>query len=61
MVMEPFLNGVDVGGTNIRMGIVTPDGGILKKIQYPTDMSRSGMAMMEGLVSRLRDFIQGEM
>ena len=61
MVMEPFLIGVDVGGTNIRMGIVTPDGGILKKIQYPTDMSRGGMAMMERLVSRLQDFIQGEM
>lgn len=61
MVMEPFLIGVDAGGTNIRMGIVTPDGRILNKIQYPTDMSRGGMAMMEGLVSRLQDFIQGEM
>ena len=61
MVKEPFLIGVDVGGTNIRMGIVTPDGRILKKIQYPTDMSRGGLAMMERLVSRLQDFIQGEM
>jgi len=61
MVKEPFLIGVDVGGTNIRMGIVTPDGRILKKIQYPTDMSRGGMTMMERLVSRLQDFIQGEM
>ncbi len=58
MVMEPFLIGVDVGGTNIRMGIVTPDGRILKKIQYPTDMSRGGMAMMEGLVSRIQDFVR---
>lgn len=58
MVKEPFLIGVDVGGTNIRMGIVTPDGRILNKIQYPTDMSRGGMAMMEGLVSRIQDFVR---
>jgi len=61
VTMEQYLVGVDVGGTNIRMGIVTPDGRILKKIQYPTDMSRGGLAMMERLVSRLQDFIQGEM
>ena len=60
MVKEPFLIGVDVGGTNIRMGIVTPDGRILNKIQYPTDMSRGGMAMMEGLVSRIQDFVREE-
>ncbi|OGP73479.1 MAG: hypothetical protein A2V86_02420 [Deltaproteobacteria bacterium RBG_16_49_23] len=58
--MKPFLIGVDVGGTNIRMGIVTPDGGIVKRIQYPTDASRGGLAMMESLVSRLQDFIKGE-
>lgn len=58
--MEPFLIGVDVGGTNIRMGIVRPDGRILKKIQYPIDMSRGGLTVMEELASRLQDFIQGE-
>ncbi|MBS3905793.1 MAG: ROK family protein [Syntrophaceae bacterium] len=56
--MEQYLVGVDVGGTNMRMGIVTPDGRILKKIQYPTDMSRGGLAMMEGLVSRIQDFVR---
>ncbi|MBM4340805.1 MAG: ROK family protein [Deltaproteobacteria bacterium] len=60
VAMEPLLIGVDVGGTNIRMGVVTPDGHIPKKIEYPMDMSRGGLAMMEGLVSRLQDFIQQE-
>ena len=58
--MEPLLIGVDVGGTNVRMGIVTPDGRILKKIEYPTDMSRGSLDMMERLASRLRDFIREE-
>lgn len=56
MVREPLLIGVDLGGTNIRIGVVTPEGEILKKIQYPTDMSAGGRAMMEGLASKLEDF-----
>lgn len=59
--MKEYLVGLDVGGTNIRIGSVTPEGRILKKIQYPTDMSQGGLAMMERLVSRLQDFIQEEM
>ncbi len=54
-----FLIGVDVGGTNIRMGVVTPEGGILKKVQFPTDISQGPSAMMEELVLRLKDLIQG--
>ncbi len=54
--MELLLIGVDLGGTNIRMGVVTPDGQIVKKIQYPTDMFRGGRALMEALTSRLEDF-----
>lgn len=54
--MGPWLIGVDVGGTNIRMGSVTPDGAILKKLEYSTDMSGGGRAMMEALISRVEDF-----
>ncbi len=59
-LMEQFLIGVDLGGTNIRMGVITPEGQILKKIQYPTDMSGGGLAMMESLVSRLEHFVHEE-
>ncbi len=55
-LMERCLIGVDLGGTNIRMGIVTPEGHIVKKIQYSTDMSGGGRAMMEALASRLEEF-----
>ncbi|MBM4347244.1 MAG: ROK family protein, partial [Deltaproteobacteria bacterium] len=60
VAMEPLLIGVDVGGTNVRMGIVTPDGRILKKIEYSTDMSRGSLDMMKELTSRLKDFISEE-
>ncbi len=56
--MDRFLIGVDLGGTNIRMGIVTPDGKVLKRVQYITDVSKGGLALFEQLVLNLNDLIQ---
>jgi glucokinase len=56
--MTQVLIGVDLGGTNVRIGIVSPKGKILKKVQYSTDISKGGTALFEGLVSNLRDLIQ---
>lgn len=58
--MKDYLIGVDVGGTNVRMGVVTAEGLLLKKIQYPTEMSGGSLAMMELLASRLQEAIEGE-
>ena len=60
MIMEQFLIGVDVGGTNVRMGIVTTEGKILKKIHYPTDISKEGLVLFESLLSKLKDFIKNQ-
>ncbi len=56
--MEGVSVGVDFGGTNVRIGLVTPEGQILKKIQYPTDSFKGSWAMMETLASRLEDVIR---
>ncbi len=56
--MELLLIGIDVGGTNIRMGAVSPEGRILKKIQYPTDLSQSPTEMMKEVASRLNCLIE---
>jgi glucokinase len=56
--MERFLIGVDVGGTNIRMGIVTPEGKLLKKVQHATNISKGGLVLFEGLVLDLKDLIR---
>jgi len=47
-----------MGGTNVRMGIVTPEGKVLKKVQYRTDISKGGLALFERLVSNLKDLVQ---
>lgn len=56
--MEPVLIGVDLGGTNTRMGVITPDGKILRRIQYPTGASKGVPMMLDELVFRLQDLIQ---
>jgi glucokinase len=40
------------------MGIVTPEGKVLKKVQYRTDISKGGLALFERLVSNLKDLVQ---
>lgn len=58
--MEQLLIGVDVGGTNVRVGIITPEGKVLKELQYPTDSTIGGLAILDGMVSKLQDFIREE-
>jgi glucokinase len=47
-----------LGGTNVRIGIVTPTGRILKKEEYALDPSRGGLNIVEGLVSNLKNLLQ---
>jgi glucokinase len=56
--MGRVLVGVDLGGTNVRIGIVTPTGRILKKEEYALDTSRGGLNIVEGLVSNLKNLLQ---
>lgn len=58
--MKRFLIGVDMGGTNVRMGIVTPEGKVVKKTQYSIDISKKGLALLEELVSNLKNLTRME-
>jgi len=59
--MDQFLIGVDMGGTNLRMGIITPDGKVFKKNQYSIDTSKKASELIEELISKLKDLIQKEL
>jgi len=59
--MDQFLIGVDMGGTNVRMGIITPDGKVLKKDHYPIDTSKRASELIEELISKLKGLIQKEL
>ena len=58
LIMGQVLIGVDLGGTNVRIGVVTPKGRVLKKEEYALDPSLGGSKIVEGLVSNLKNFLQ---
>src|SRR4030042_1534019 len=59
--MDRFLIGIDMGGTNLRMGIVAPEGKVLKRAPYSIGVSKKGLALLEELVSNLKDLIRREL
>jgi glucokinase len=59
--MDQFLIGVDMGGTNARIGIITPDGKVLKRKEYSEDISKKALELIEELISKLNYLIQKEL
>ncbi|MCX8118879.1 MAG: ROK family protein [Desulfobacterota bacterium] len=51
--MSLILIGIDLGGTNVRMGVVTPNGEVQKRVQYPLERRKGAYGMMEELASKL--------
>ncbi len=47
--MGRVLVGVDLGGTNVRIGIVTPTGRILKKEEYSIRYFSGGIKYSRGI------------
>ncbi len=57
--MRQLSIGVDLGATNVRIGVVTRTGRILKREEYPLDQSRGGVCLAEELVSKVRNLLSG--
>lgn len=47
---EQSFIGIDIGGTNLRLALVTPDGGILHRERRKTSITGGGEALLELLV-----------
>lgn len=58
--MGRVLIGVDLGGTNVRIGMVTPTGRVIKREEYALDASQGGLKLFEGLGLNLKKFIRKE-
>lgn len=55
--MERFL-GVDIGGTNTKIGIVTRDGELLEKVKIPTAQLAEGDGYIKNFASELKIFLE---
>ena len=52
--MEKYM-GIDVGGTNVKIGIVDREGGMESKIKYSTETLRSGEDFVNGYIDILSE------
>lgn len=51
------LVGVDVGGTHVRAGVVTPEGRLLERLERPTEARRGAAAVMATLEEAIRELV----
>ena len=52
--MDDFVIGVDLGGTNLRLAIVNPQGALLDRMHCPVESIRGKEAVLRDLVSSVR-------
>lgn len=52
--------GIDLGGTNIKGGVVNEAGEILREASHPTHVERGPEAIADGIAALIRELEQGE-
>jgi len=56
--MEEVIIAVDLGGTNVRVAAVTPQGGILDKLIFTTEALQGRERVTENILSKIHEFLR---
>lgn len=56
--MEKIIVGVDVGGTAIKMALITPDGELITKVQEPTPVSAGEDGILQKIADMTHELLQ---
>ncbi|MGC2300198.1 MAG: ROK family protein [Acidobacteriaceae bacterium] len=56
--MQPFSIGVDLGGTNLRIAAVTPQGERLDHLSLPTRLNDGPQAVLDDMAAAIRQLIE---
>ena len=59
-VKEKYAVGVDLGGTNIKIGLVTQNGKIIKQVSVPTEATKGPKAVIENIKKGIYLLINNE-
>jgi len=57
--MEELILAVDLGGTNVRVAAVNPQGRILHKFNFPTEAYRGREKVVEDTLAKIKGFLAG--
>ena len=52
-----YLVGIDIGGTTVKMGILTPEAKIIEKWEIPTDTSDGGTKILPDIAKSLKEHL----
>lgn len=52
--MEKYI-GIDIGGTNVKIGVVTKNGKLLEKIKYPTSILTGGKGFVQNFCKAIKE------
>jgi glucokinase len=55
--MSDCFLGIDLGGTNVKAGVVTPDGDVLSRVEWTTEVHIGQQHSVERIVSCARDAV----
>lgn len=58
--MDPYSIGVDLGGTNLRIAAVDPQGSRLDSISLPTRLSAGPPAVFDDMAAGIRNIVAGQ-
>lgn len=53
-----YFIGIDIGGTNIAVGIVSEDGSLVKKLSVPTGAARGQEALVEDMIGSVKAVLE---
>ena len=56
--MKPYVFGVDVGGTTVKLGLFSSGGDLLEKWEIPTDIRNAGEAILPDVVRSIRETME---
>lgn len=57
--MKPYVFGVDVGGTTVKLGLFSAEGTLLEKWEIPTRTEGDGEMILPDIVASIRDKMAG--
>ncbi len=55
--MKPYVFGIDLGGTTVKIGFFRTDGNMIDKWEIPTRKENNGFAILPDIAASIRDYL----
>ena len=56
--MKPYVFGIDLGGTTVKIGFFKTDGNLVDKWEIPTRKDNNGFQILPDIAASIRDYLE---